>query len=126
MIKDAIIAALIGILVAGKITPPGDQAIIAAALSFAVIAFFTMLWLEDLRERYRKRIRSRIHWIGIQLKEWPTERAARGRRREMMLRYVRGLQENHQSKESPKGQKEVILHDGPGDTHSVSKISERK
>lgn len=95
MIKDAIIAMLIGFLVAGNITPPGDKASVAIALSLAFIVFILVLWLDDLWNQHQKKAKSWIRWKKIQLKTWPKERAGRQRHRKMMQEYVQGLQNSH-------------------------------
>lgn len=119
MIKDAIIAVLIGLLVARKITPPGDKASVAVALSLAVMVFIIVVWMEDLWNRYQKQAKSWIHWKKIQLKAWPAERAGRQRRRKMMQEYVRRLQEERRDKEDYKEQEEVMTHADPGSTHDI-------
>lgn len=95
MIKDAIIAILIGFLVAGKITPPENKASVAVALSLAFIVFILVLWLDDLWNQHQKKAKSWIRWKKLQLKTWPKERAGRQRRRKMMQEYVQGLQNSH-------------------------------
>lgn len=119
MIKDAIIAMLIGFLVAGKITPPGDKASVAITFSLAFVVFILVLWLDDLWNQHQKQAKSWIRWKKIQLKTWPKERAGRQRRRKMMQEYVQRLQNGHREKEDQKGHEEVTEYVNPGNTQGT-------
>lgn len=113
MIKDIVIAILVGISIAQQITPPGHPARVAVILIIACMVFKTLRKLEDLwdkRVRIRQGIQritsavfiglrqisrqacSRIRWWKIRLRTYPAERAQRRRRRRMMREYIQRLQ----------------------------------
>ena len=114
MIKSIVIAILIGIAIAQRITQPGDPVRVAVILVTGVMAFMALLGLEELWDKHhqimqqiltitsavskgiyqiRRDISSRMHWYKIRLRTYPAELAQRRRRRQMMRDCIQQLRE---------------------------------
>lgn len=67
MIKNALIAILLGALLVR--TLPAETLTGAAALGMSLAVYLILLWLEDLWDKHRKRIVTHIRWCGIRMRE---------------------------------------------------------
>lgn len=102
MIKNALIAILIGVMLVRIL--PEEHLTGAAALGMSLVVYLILLWLEDLWDKHRKRIVAHIRWCGIQAREWPRELAGRRGRRKKMQRQVKSLQERSREQWTRQGQ----------------------